>query len=445
MDSSFTQADIDNNLLTYQHDGGETTEDSFSFTASDFSENSIDITTFNIEITPVNDAPTLENPLIDLVTQEDSELNFTIPADTFTDVDAGNVLTYTATLEDGSELPSWLTFNSATRTFNGTPTNSDVGTLNVKVTATDNGNEIVTDSFVLTIENVDDAPVVQNELADLIVDEDADNSVIDLSNIFTDIDNDDSAIEKSVLANTNEELVTATIEGNNLTLDYLDHQSGTADITIQGTSNGQTVTETFTVTVNPVPDGLISIADSSGNPDDASILFGTPLSQFREGISDSDLIRPSYPDTQQYIDITNTGDSSLNISEISIDAPGVTAELPEADILLNPNETQRIQLTYSPSVAGENFSIDDGLTIISNAANKPEMSISLSGKSTFDSDINYDGLVSFGDLGPLNSNWGRENTGANWDATADINGDGLVSFGDLGSLNQQWNLKLTSI
>ncbi len=189
----------------------------------------------------------------------------------------------------------------------------------------------------------------------------------------------------------------------------------------------------------------ISITDSSGNPDDASIQFTTPLSQFRDGVADSDLVRPSYPDTQQYIDITNTGEGSLSISEIRINASGVTAEIPTEDILLNPNETQRIQLTYTPSEPSENFTVEEGLTIISNAANTPEMSVALSGKSTFDGDINYDGLVSFGDLGPLNSNWGRENTDANWDETADINGDGLVSFGDLGPLNQQWNEELTSI
>ena len=31
----------------------------------------------------------------------------------------------------------WLTFNAATRTFSGTPLNADVGSLNLKVTATD--------------------------------------------------------------------------------------------------------------------------------------------------------------------------------------------------------------------------------------------------------------------------------------------------------------------
>ena len=44
--------------------------------------------------------------------------------------------------------------------------------------------------------------------------------------------------------------MTATIVDNLLTLDYLTDQFGTAEITIRGESNGQTVDDTFTVLVN---------------------------------------------------------------------------------------------------------------------------------------------------------------------------------------------------
>ena len=96
-------------------------------------------------------------------------------------------------------------------------------------------------------------------IADITVNEDDRNTVIDLSNLFTNIDHDDdddydNAILKTVSHNSNESLVTATIEGNNLSLDYRPNQSGTAEITIQGASNGQTVEDTFTVTVHPVDD-----------------------------------------------------------------------------------------------------------------------------------------------------------------------------------------------
>ena len=60
----------------------------------------------------------------------DQPFSFQIPAGTFADVDAGDSLSYTT-----GTLPSWLSFNAATRTFSGTPTNADVGSLTITVTA----------------------------------------------------------------------------------------------------------------------------------------------------------------------------------------------------------------------------------------------------------------------------------------------------------------------
>ena len=51
--------------------------------------------------------------------------------------------------------------------------------------------------------SVDDSPL---SLDDVTVDEDANNTVIDLSNFLTDVDNEDSAIALRVLDNSNESL-----------------------------------------------------------------------------------------------------------------------------------------------------------------------------------------------------------------------------------------------
>ena len=51
--AAFTQADIDNRLLSYQHDGGDTLSDSFDFTVSDGAGGGIGTTTFDITVTPV--------------------------------------------------------------------------------------------------------------------------------------------------------------------------------------------------------------------------------------------------------------------------------------------------------------------------------------------------------------------------------------------------------
>jgi uncharacterized delta-60 repeat protein len=70
-----------------------------------------------------------------IVATEGLPFVYTIPADRFVDPD-GDVLTFSAVQNDGSELPSWLAFDAATRTFSGTaPAGS--ADVHVRVTAAD--------------------------------------------------------------------------------------------------------------------------------------------------------------------------------------------------------------------------------------------------------------------------------------------------------------------
>ncbi len=54
--------------------------------------------------------------------------SYAFPEDTFNDADTSGTLTYTATRADDSMLPTWLSFDAATRTFSGTPMAGDTGT-----------------------------------------------------------------------------------------------------------------------------------------------------------------------------------------------------------------------------------------------------------------------------------------------------------------------------
>ncbi|MBD2139083.1 putative Ig domain-containing protein [Anabaena sp. FACHB-1237] len=69
-----------------------------------------------------------------------------------------DLIKYSATLADGSNLPDWLNFNSTTQTFTGTPKTANIGELNVKVIATDKAGANVSDIFTLYVENVNNAP-----------------------------------------------------------------------------------------------------------------------------------------------------------------------------------------------------------------------------------------------------------------------------------------------
>ncbi|BAZ48272.1 putative outer membrane adhesin [Nostoc sp. NIES-4103] len=124
--------------------------DSFTFTVSDGNGGSI-TGTFNLNVKSVNDAPTLAQAIADQTVTLNSTFNFTIPANTFSDVDAGDILTYSATNENGDALPSWLSFNAATRTFTGTPNSENVGIFNIKITASDIAGATAQDIFALTV------------------------------------------------------------------------------------------------------------------------------------------------------------------------------------------------------------------------------------------------------------------------------------------------------
>jgi hypothetical protein len=104
-------------------------------------------------------APRVQNLIEDQSVNEGANLNFVFDSGTFVDPENG-VLTYQAstTATDDRSLPVWLVFDSATRKFSGTPSNTDVGTLPITVTATDDTGKSVSDVFLLQVNNVNALP-----------------------------------------------------------------------------------------------------------------------------------------------------------------------------------------------------------------------------------------------------------------------------------------------
>jgi len=90
----FTQDDLDNNRVQYVHDGGETVSDSFNFSLADGGENGASAATgtFNINVTPVNDAPVISNLEGDTVaTTAGNAVNIDVGGNaSVTDVDSAN-------------------------------------------------------------------------------------------------------------------------------------------------------------------------------------------------------------------------------------------------------------------------------------------------------------------------------------------------------------------
>ena len=122
--------------------------DSFTFTVSDGKGGSNGYTQ-TLTVTAVNDAPVVAVPIPDQAGTAGAAFGYTVSAGAFSDVDNLS-LSYSATLESGAALPAWLSFNAATRAFSGTPSAANVGSLNIKVTASD-GSLAASDVFVLNV------------------------------------------------------------------------------------------------------------------------------------------------------------------------------------------------------------------------------------------------------------------------------------------------------
>ncbi|MBG0749212.1 MAG: putative Ig domain-containing protein, partial [Planktothrix agardhii KL2] len=214
---------------------------------------------FQLTVNNVNDAPTA-TPITAQTVNEDSSFNLNI-VNNFSDIDAGDTLTYTATLADGTVLPSWLTFNTTTGTFTGTPTNADVGTLDIKVIAKDSSNATVENSFQLTVNNVNDAPTTTT-IPSQTATEDS-NFNLNIANNFSDIDAGDSLTYTATLADgtTLPSWLTFNSTTQTFTGTPTNSDVGNLDIKVIATdSNNATVDNSFQLTVNNINDAPTATA-----------------------------------------------------------------------------------------------------------------------------------------------------------------------------------------
>ncbi|KOE79429.1 hypothetical protein ACS86_18200, partial [Vibrio alginolyticus] len=216
---------IDNDKV--QHLGaGESFQQTFTVESIDGSAKK-DIT---VTVHGTNDVPIVASVISGQTATEDGAFAFSVPAGTFDDIDAKDSLTLSA-----GSLPGWLSFDPTTGTFTGTPTNSDVGTTQVTVTATDAHGATVSTAFDLVVNNTNDAPTL-NPIASVSVDEDGQQATGQLS--ATDPDTGDSLTYS----------VASPVAGLTLNADG-SYSFDPSNAAYQSLPDGQTQTVTIPVTV----------------------------------------------------------------------------------------------------------------------------------------------------------------------------------------------------
>ncbi len=152
-------------------------------------------------INRINAAPVLSNALADVTVNEDSVFTWTLAANTFIDSDAGDILSYTAKLADGSALPAWLTFDAATQTLSGTPGNSQVGSIDIKIIATDAVGSTAEDVFSIMVQNINDVPILVASISDQTVNINTAFNFTLPTGAFVDVDAGDVLSYAATLAN----------------------------------------------------------------------------------------------------------------------------------------------------------------------------------------------------------------------------------------------------
>ncbi|WP_229599853.1 Ig-like domain-containing protein [Vibrio navarrensis] len=147
---------ITGNQAVYTGNSNFFGQDSFTYSVSD-GELTSEAALVTITLSNVNDAPVISGSPATQV-DEDSAYQFVPQA---SDNDPADTLTYSI-----ANKPSWATFDTATGALSGTPSNSDVGTNTGIVISVSDGSVLASlPAFAITVNNVNDAPVISGSPA----------------------------------------------------------------------------------------------------------------------------------------------------------------------------------------------------------------------------------------------------------------------------------------
>src|SRR4030042_5630558 len=155
-------------------------------------------TTFIIKVNSTNYIPHITS-IPPAIVNEDELYKYNI---SLTDTNSKDIILLSAPL-----LPEWLTLNTSQKTLEGIPTNEHLGleanvTFPVKLKVSD-GKQDSTQTFTITVYNVNDAPEIKGQADTIITYPDSSVAILLADLVVEDVDNLVSDLKLIILAGTN--------------------------------------------------------------------------------------------------------------------------------------------------------------------------------------------------------------------------------------------------
>ncbi|KOF23663.1 RTX toxin, partial [Vibrio parahaemolyticus] len=221
-----------------------------------------------VTVNPVNDAPTIKVDAVESITEDAVNTDTVVATLTVRDTDTPEDQ-LTVSLENNSNGYFVLVGNEVKLTQAGVDAvNNDelnLKDLTISASVSDGVNPTASDSDSLIVNRVNDAPTVENAIADQELSEDFVTYTIDLNDAFKD---SDSALNFSVSGNSN---VLVSIENGIATISPTADWNGSETLTFTATDpSGESISQTVNFTVAPVAD---IVADKATVVEDTSTVI----------------------------------------------------------------------------------------------------------------------------------------------------------------------------
>ncbi|EGQ9532426.1 tandem-95 repeat protein, partial [Vibrio parahaemolyticus] len=205
-----------------------------------------------VTVNPVNDAPTIKVDAVESITEDGVNTDTVVATLTVRDTDTSEDQ-LTVSLENNSNGYFVLVGDEVKLTQAGVDAvNNDelnLKDLTISASVSDGVNPTANDSDSLIVNRVNDAPTVENAIADQVLSEDFDTYTIDLNEVFKDTD---SSLEFSVSGNNS---IQISIVDGVATISPTADWNGSEALTFTATDpSGESVSQTVNFTVAPVAD-----------------------------------------------------------------------------------------------------------------------------------------------------------------------------------------------